>query len=96
MALSLVIAEQAWQSTGSLPLAASPGALGAVPELGWIRKVFFSLPLTMLYVMRPEEPPMCIAWMLATAVPGSELNSVKGQQSLGTGGGEHQGGVFSP
>lgn len=64
------------------PTRCFPGSLGAVPELGWMRKAFFSLPLTMLYVMRPEEPPVCTAWMLATAVP-ARANSVKGPRSLG-------------
>lgn len=69
--------EHSWAPTRCLP-----GSLGAVPELGWMRKAFFSLPLTMLYVMRPEEPPVCTAWMLATAVPG-RANSVKGPRSRG-------------
>lgn len=66
-------AEQHRQSTGGLPLAACPASgHGAVPELGWMRNAFLSLPLTRLYVMRPAEPPVCVAWTLATAVPGEE------------------------
>lgn len=39
----------------------------------------------MLYVMRPEEPPVCTAWMLVTAVPVREGTMLKGQQSLRAG-----------
>lgn len=80
-----MIAEQALAEHRRLSLAASLCGSGAVPELGWIRKAFFSLPLMMLYVMRPEEPPMCTAWMLATAVPGKTGSSVGwAAQSQGT------------
>lgn len=69
-----MIAEQALTEHRRLSLLCGSGAL---PELGWIRKAFFSLPLIMLYVMRPEEPPMCTAWMLVTAVPGKKGSSVE-------------------